>query len=49
MWYEVTAYCEEGPFKLVTDDREEALDWAAYNEKKFGVKASVIEEKCDES
>ena len=34
IWYEVISYCEEGPFRLITDDRDEALDWAASQEKK---------------
>jgi hypothetical protein len=42
-WYEVTAYCDEGPFKLMTDDYDEAIDWAAAQEKKFGVRKSEVE------
>lgn len=42
MWFEVTAYCEEGPFKLITDDRDEALDWAAAQEKKHCVRPSEV-------
>ena len=42
MWFEVTAYCEDGPFKLITDDRDEALRWAAEQERKFAVRPSEI-------
>lgn len=49
MWYEVTCWCEDGPFRLITDDRDEALDFAAYNEKKFAVAPSKIEEFEDEA
>jgi hypothetical protein len=45
MWYEVTAYNKKGPFRLITDSEEEARDWAAAQEKKYGVKASKIEVK----
>ena len=44
IWYEVTAWCEEGPFKLMTDSYEEAVDWAAAQEKQFGVRKSEVEE-----
>ena len=49
MWYEVTCWCDEGPFRLLTDDYDEALDFAAYNEKKFGVRKSEIKEHEDEA
>lgn len=42
MWYEVIAYCDEGPFRLMTDCYEEAMDWAAAQEKRYGVKPSEV-------
>ena len=48
MWYEVTAYCDEGPFRLITDNRDEALDWAAFQEKKHGCRPSDIREVVED-
>lgn len=49
MWYEVTAWCPEGPFRLLTDNYDEAKDWAAAQEKRFGCKPSEIKEHEDEA
>ena len=47
MWYEVTATSPHGPYRLLTDDYDEALDWAQAQAKLHGGDNVIIQEHHD--
>mgnify|MGYP006878681157 CR=1 FL=1 len=44
MWYEVIATCPDGPYRLLTDDYDEALDWAQAQAKLWSGDNVIIHE-----